>query len=128
MTILVKTVTRLTVGFILLYGIYIGLSGRMSPGGGFAGGIIVALSFIHIMLAFGKEIALERLGANLIRFTISLSAVIFLCAVTICSRGGPPVFHNELILPIFEMAVVGPGLFAIFVALVLLGKQDKDSE
>ena len=54
MTLIVKTVTRLTLGFILLYGIYIAMTGHESPGGGFAGGVIVALSFIHIMLAFGK--------------------------------------------------------------------------
>lgn len=44
MTLIVKTVTRLTLGFILLYGIYISLNGHISPGGGFAGGVIVALS------------------------------------------------------------------------------------
>lgn len=61
MTLIVKTVTRLTLGFIFLYGVYVTLNGHASPGGGFAGGVIVALSFVHIMLAFGKEVALKGL-------------------------------------------------------------------
>jgi len=40
MSLIVKTITRLTVGLILLYGIYIVLHGHVSPGGGFAGGVI----------------------------------------------------------------------------------------
>ena len=40
MTIIVKGVTRLTLGFILLYGIYIAMTGHESPGGGFAGGLV----------------------------------------------------------------------------------------
>lgn len=43
MTLIVKTVTRLTIGLILMYGIYITLHGHLGPGGGFAGGVIVAL-------------------------------------------------------------------------------------
>ena len=39
MSLIVKTITRLTVGLIILYGIYIVLHGHVSPGGGFAGGI-----------------------------------------------------------------------------------------
>ncbi|MCM8761457.1 MAG: MnhB domain-containing protein, partial [Candidatus Omnitrophica bacterium] len=64
MTLIIKTVTRITLGFILLYGIYIAVSGHVEPGGGFAGGVIVALSLVHVMLAFGKEAALNRLHAS----------------------------------------------------------------
>ena len=39
MSVIVKTVTRLTVGLIFLYGIYIVLHGHLTPGGGFAGGV-----------------------------------------------------------------------------------------
>ena len=126
MTFIVKTVTRLTLGFILLYGIYITLNGHISPGGGFAGGVIVALSFVHIMLAFGKDVSLRWLHAYTLRITVSAGALLFLCGVML---GHPKwIFNNEFILPLSEMAVVGAGMFAIFVALVLLSKQDKDSE
>ena len=32
-----------------------------SPGGGFVGGIIIALTFINIMLAYGKKAGLKKL-------------------------------------------------------------------
>ena len=141
MTLIVKTITRLTLGFILLYGIYIGLNGHVSPGGGFAGGVIIALSFVHIMLAFGKELALKRLKASILRLIVSVSAILFLYIVIISFSGGcVPInmffngvksctlFNNEIVIPVCEMAIVGPGLFAIFIALVLLSKPDKDSE
>ena len=141
MTLIVKTVTRLTLGFILLYGIYIAMIGHESPGGGFAGGVIVALSFIHIMLAFGKEVALKRLRAGLLRLIIGVGALTFLYIVMVSFSGGcVPVnlffakyascriFNNSIIIPFCEMVIVGAGLFAIFVALVLLSRADKNSE
>ena len=127
MTLIVKTVTRLTLGFILLYGIYIAMVGHESPGGGFAGGVIVALSFIHIMLAFGKEVALKRLRSGMLRLIIGVGAVTFLYMVMISSKSHR-IFNNSIVIPFCEMVIVGAGLFAIFVALVLLSKTDKDSE
>lgn len=128
---IVKTVTRLTLGFILLYGVYLTLNGHVSPGGGFAGGVIVALSFVHIMLAFGKEVALKRLHSQMLRLVISVSALVFLYIVMV-SLGGSigtarHLFTSEVVIPLSEMVVVGFGLFAMFIALVLLSKIDEDS-
>lgn len=141
MTLIVKTATRLTLGFILLYGIYIAMTGHKSPGGGFAGGVIVALAFVLIMFAFGKEVALKRLRSNLLRFFISIGALIFLyIVITSFSGRCVPInlffdkyascrmFNNSIVVPFCEMVIVGAGLFAIFIALVLLSKADKDSE
>lgn len=126
MTFIVKTVTRLTLGFILLYGIYIGLSGHISLGGGFAGGVIIALSFVHIMLAFGKDAALKRFKPYILRATIGIAGLAFLYMAT-ARFAGKKIYH-EIAMPLCEMAIVGFGLFAIFVALVLMSKSDKDSE
>ncbi len=78
MSLIVKTITRLTVGLILLYGIYIVLHGHVSPGGGFAGGVIIALSFIHLMLAYGKEETFKRLSKQAASVFESLGAILFL--------------------------------------------------
>jgi len=141
MSLIVKTVTKLTLGFILLYGIYIALTGHLSPGGGFAGGVIVALSFVHIMLAFGKEVALKKLRAQTLRIVIAASGLVFLYMVMASFTGGCvparllfakklacAVFNNEITIPMCETAIVGFSLFAIFVALVLLTKHDKNAE
>jgi len=124
MTLIVKTVTRMTLGFILLYGMYITLNGDVSPGGGFAGGVIIALGLVHIMLAFGKEVALKRLHSYALRFAISIASLAFLYMVTTRWHGS----YSHIIIPLAQMTIVGAGLFAIFVALVLSSKSDKDSE
>lgn len=124
MTLIVKTVTRLTLGFILLYGIYITLCGDKSPGGGFVGGVIVALALVHVMLAFGKETALRRLHSYMMRFAISAALLGFLYVVMSRWHGN----YSHIVIPVAQMIIVGAGLFAIFVALVLLSKSDRDSE
>jgi multicomponent Na+:H+ antiporter subunit B len=141
MSVIVKTVTRLTVGLILLYGIYILCHGHVSPGGGFAGGVIIALSFIHLMLAYGKDVALSRLPKAVTSFFESFGALMFLAIALLGFTGGyffmnvlPKGGHFKLfsagIIPLANVAIslkVGAGLFAIFIALVLLklGEEDK---
>jgi len=134
MTLIVKTITRLTVGLILLYGIYIVTHGHLSPGGGFAGGVIIALSFIHLMLAFGKDLALKKLSESLASFFESFGAIMFLTIALLGSIGGYFFFNfvfkgkpfnlfSAGIIPLCNIAIclkVGAGLFAVFVALVLL--------
>ena len=124
MTLIVKTVTRLTFGFILIYGVYIGMAGHSSPGGGFTGGVIIALSLVHIMLAFGGDVALRRIHRGILRVLAGSGALVFLYIV-LCD---PNMIFAKTVLPICEMLIVGAGLFAIFVALVLLSKNHKDSE
>ncbi len=135
MTLIVKTITRLTVGLILLYGIYIVLHGHLTPGGGFAGGVIIALSFIHLMLAFGKDAALKKVSRPMASLFESIGAILFLTIAVIGFAGGY-FFSNFFInkgvpfklfsagtIPLCNIAIsfkVGAGLFAIFVALVLL--------
>jgi len=65
MTPIVKTITDLLIGFILLFGFYTVLSGHISPGGGFAGGITCAAGLILMTLASGAEALRERLSRNL---------------------------------------------------------------
>jgi len=55
MTIIVKKTTQLMAGLIFLYGIYIIVHGHLTPGGGFAGGIILAGAFILLILANGSD-------------------------------------------------------------------------
>jgi len=51
MTIIVKKITQLMAGLVFLYGIYIIVHGHLTPGGGFAGGTIMAGSFILLAVA-----------------------------------------------------------------------------
>ncbi len=134
MTLIVKVITRLTVGLILLFGVYIVIHGHISPGGGFAGGIIIALSFIHIMLAFGKDFALKRLNEAQASFFESIGALLFLTIAVLGLLGGyfflnfidkgePFELFSAGIIPLCNIAIalkVGAGLFGIFVSVVFL--------
>ena len=136
MTLIVKTITRLTVGLILLFGIYIILHGHLSPGGGFAGGVIVALSFVHLMLAFGKDVAAARISKNMASNLESIGALMFLSIallgflggsffLNILPKGTPFNLFSAGIIPLCNIAIgikVGVGLFAIFLALVIVEK------
>lgn len=143
MTLIVKTITRLTVGLILLFGIYIVLHGHISPGGGFAGGVIIALSFIHLMLAFGKDVAFKKLSRPMAGLFESVGALMFLIIAVIGFTGGyfflnffinkgtPFRLFSAGIIPLCNIAIsfkVGAGLFAIFVALVLLKIDSKGEQ
>jgi len=142
MTLIVKTITRLTIGLILLYGVYIVLHGHLTPGGGFAGGVIIALSFIHLMIAFGKETALKKLSQAAASIIESLGALMFLSIALLGFLGGHFFFNFFMhkgkpfellsagIIPLCNIAIslkVGAGLFAIFAALILFrGVKEKE--
>ncbi|NLY51805.1 MAG: sodium:proton antiporter [Firmicutes bacterium] len=53
--LILKRITTLVLPFIQVYGFYVIFHGQISPGGSFAGGIIVALGFIAYATAFGTE-------------------------------------------------------------------------
>ncbi|MFC1809489.1 MnhB domain-containing protein [Candidatus Omnitrophota bacterium] len=142
MSVIVKTITRLTVGLILLYGIYIVAHGHVSPGGGFAGGVIIALSFVHLMLAYGKDAAFKKFPKSAISFFESFGALLFLTIalvgfiggfffLNILDKGEPFTLFSAGIIPLCNIAIslkVGAGLFAIFVALTLLKLDIKEKE
>lgn len=140
MSLIVKTVTRLTVGLILLFGIYIVLHGHLTPGGGFAGGVIIALAFIHVMLAFGREFASQKFSHPVITLLESAGALLFL-AIAIAgfaggyfflnffvAKGRPWTLFSAGIIPLANIAIalkVGMGLFLVFAALVLFKVSSK---
>lgn len=134
MSLIVKTVTRLSVGLILLYGIYILTHGHVSPGGGFAGGVIIALSFVLLMLAYGKEVALSKMPKRAISFFEGFGAMMFLTIAVLGFVGGsfflnflpkgePYQLFSAGTILLSNIAIslkVGAGLFGIFIALTLL--------
>lgn len=140
MSLIVKTVTRLTVGLILLFGIYIVLHGHISPGGGFAGGVIIALSFVHLMLAFGKDVATRKVTKDIASNLESIAALMFLSIAllgflggsffsNILTKGEPFHLFSAGTIPLSNIAIslkVGVGLFAIFLALVILERAKKE--
>jgi multicomponent Na+:H+ antiporter subunit B len=139
MTIIVKKTTQLIAGIIFLYGIYIILHGHLTPGGGFAGGVILAGSFILLILANGSDflnLVREESGSTLYE---NLSILVFLLlALTGLLAGANAFFANwlphgipgELVsagfLPLYNIFVgieVAASILTIFLALIIFKEE-----
>ena len=139
MTVIVKKTTQLIAGIIFLYGIYIVLHGHLTPGGGFAGGIILAGSFILLILAFGSDflnLVREESGSTIYE---NLAILIFLFLALSGLLAGSRVFFanwlphgtpGELVsagfIPLYNIFVgieVAASILTIFLALVIFKEE-----
>ena len=59
--IIIETLARLLTPFIQAFALYVLCLGHYSPGGGFQGGVLVAASFILLVIAFDIKEAKKRL-------------------------------------------------------------------
>jgi multisubunit Na+/H+ antiporter MnhB subunit len=140
MSPIVKTVSRWIKGFILVFGIYIVLYGHLTPGGGFGGGVIIAMAFVLLTLCCGKHEALKRLPLGVAGEMDSVGALMFL-VIALLGLGaglGGAFFTNyiakadpgtpfkllsggTIMLSNIAIAIkVATSLFMIFTLLVLL--------
>ncbi len=83
MTIIVKTVAIWVKVIIFIFGIYIILYGDKSPGGGFAGGSILASVYVLLMLAFGKGYVRKEMPPSL-ALKIACGAVFTFVSIAMC--------------------------------------------
>ena len=51
---ILRVVAKMSIPFILLFGLYVITHGELGPGGGFQGGVVVACAFILFALIFGR--------------------------------------------------------------------------
>jgi multicomponent Na+:H+ antiporter subunit B len=88
LTLIVKTIADFVAGFIVVFGAYIVLFGHLTPGGGFAGGVIIAGAFVLLMLAHGSEVALSRFGLRTASILDSVGVGAFLAIAWLGMIGG----------------------------------------
>ena len=137
MTTIVKTVSSWVKVLIFVFGIYITLFGHLTPGGGFAGGVILACSYVLLMLAFGREFTEENLSLSLVSKLDCVGAILFIAiALFGLLYGAGSFFYNfiqqqifagepfDLIsagtIPLSNLAIclkVGASLFLVFMIL-----------
>ncbi len=141
MTVIVKTITKFVIPLVILFGIYMILHGHLTPGGGFPGGVIIASVFILLVLAFGKEVASQKLKKSTASLLESTGALIFLFLALVGIGAGGWFFFNFLpkgeplkilsagFIPLANIAIgikVAGGMFAVFLTLAafrVLGKK-----
>jgi len=139
MSMIVKTISGWVKVLIFLFGIYITLFGHLTPGGGFAGGVILACSYVLLMLAFGGKFAKESLSPSLVSKLDCVGALMFIAiALFGLLYGAGSFFYNfiqqemmagqdrtfDLVsagtIPLANIAIclkVGASLFLVFMLL-----------
>ena len=70
---IIRTMCKLVIPIILVFGIYILLNGHLSPGGGFSGGAIMASALIIYALVWGGERAARAIPAKAVRIIVPVS-------------------------------------------------------
>ncbi len=143
MSIIVKTTSRILLWVIFLYGIYIILFGHLSPGGGFGGGVVLALGFLSIVLAYGRSFTLKWLsiprlekaeaGAPLLFLIIALLGIVAGGAFlqNFMSKGSLFHLYSSGVIPFLNIVIglkVGLSLFLVVLALTEYDPEDGDEE
>ena len=131
MTSIVKNTARLVSGFIAVFGIYVALTGHLTPGGGFAGGVILAAAAILIVLAFGRSGSKKLISEPSCHLADSAGASMFLLIamagffaggffVNLLPAGRVGHLNSAGTIPASNLAIlikVGAGLAGAFLAL-----------
>jgi multicomponent Na+:H+ antiporter subunit B len=133
MTPIVKVVARIVGGFVFLFGCYIILYGHLSPGGGFAGGAVLAAGFMLLRLAFGTTAKQEKstsISSSVFESTGGLMFLLvgilglfvggYFFANLFPSFGTPGLLVSAGSLPLANIAIaikVGAAVISVFVLL-----------
>lgn|GEM_PF-4081 len=72
-----RVVTKMSVPFILLFGLYVITHGELGPGGGFQGGVVIACGFILYALIFGRAALYRVLPPPVIDVLTGLGVLLY---------------------------------------------------
>jgi multicomponent Na+:H+ antiporter subunit B len=93
---ILKRVAAIILPFICIYGFYVILHGHVSPGGSFAGGIIVGLSFIAYSTIYGIEKGRVKLPEKVLTWTESYGTLWYGIMGMVGIVKGAPFLANKL--------------------------------
>ena len=105
-SIVVRTLCRLLVPFIQLFGLYVIIHGHSSPGGGFQGGVILGSSFILLGIAYGIEEVKRRFSLAALTVFTSMGVLLYAGIGVLCLLLGAN-YLDYSILPIVEPRSMG---------------------
>ena len=75
--VIVKTLARLLMPFIVVYALYVVMHGHYSPGGGFQGGVILAAGFVLLVISHGIKQTRRRMSEKLAGVISSVGVFIY---------------------------------------------------
>ena len=94
--VVLKKVALIILPFIAMYGFYVILHGHVSPGGSFAGGIIVGLSLIAFSTIFGLTEGRRKLPEKILVWTESYGTLWYVIMGLVGIFKGAPFLANKL--------------------------------
>jgi len=96
---LVRVIAKMTIPFILAFGIYVILHGELGPGGGFQGGVILAAAFILYGLVFGADELRRRIPPVYIDCGMALGALLYAGVGLACLINGGTFLDYGMLRP-----------------------------
>ena len=117
-SIIVQTVCSLLIPFIQLFAIYVIIHGHYGPGGGFQGGVLLAVSVILQRLYLGKAVSYRKFSPKLAVVIAVIGMLIFgLSGIIPLLTGGSFLDYAYLPIP----WVSGAELRALGILIVEIG-------
>ena len=75
--IIIRTVSRVVVPFILLFALYVIMHGHHSPGGGFQGGVILGAGLVLLLITYGLKETRRHISEKSVTIFRSLGLLIY---------------------------------------------------
>ena len=119
-SIIVKVVWRRLVPFVQIFGLYVIMHGHSSPGGGFQGGVILASSFMLLVLCDGLDAVQQRFSVAR-AMVVTSTGVLLYAGVGVVSLFLGANYLDYGILPSAEPRSLGMLVIEVGVGITVTG-------
>jgi multisubunit Na+/H+ antiporter MnhB subunit len=120
MSFIVKNTAGFISVFILIFGLSVILKGHSGPGGGFAGGMIISLALVNLMIAFGKYKVISMISKNISSHLEAIGAVLFFIIVII------GFMERQMFLGRISVWIkTAVGILVLLIAIVVLDRSKR---
>jgi|TARA_B110000263_G_C15148536_1_gene436726 multicomponent Na+:H+ antiporter subunit B len=117
---IVKVVCRRLVPFVQIFGLYVIMHGHSSPGGGFQGGVILASSFMLLVLSDGLETVQRRFSVAMVTIATSTGVLLYAGVGVLCLLLGAN-YLDYSVLPSAEPRSLGMLVIEVGVGITVTG-------
>lgn len=101
--LVIKTICRLLIPFIQLFGLYVIAHGHHSPGGGFQGGVILGASIILLAISHDLRTAVKRMAEKLDAVLCAIGVLIYAGTGALCLLLGLNFLDYKALAPILHV-------------------------
>lgn len=116
----VRTIATLLAPFVMLFGLYVTAHGHYGPGGGFGGGVLIAVGPVMLKVAFPGAAVARRLPGDRV-LAVALAAFLVFVAVGVAPMLFGGAFLDYAAVPIAELAASRLRYFGILIVELAIG-------